>query len=114
MRPMNGPKNLDSPLYHLLRDDKIADFNAQRPEGQIDLRDANLRGCDLRGANLAGVDLSGAYLRNADLRGLDLRQTRLEHASVAQALLSGCLFPGELSAPEIEMSFQHGTRMRYS
>ena len=40
--------------------------------------------------------------------GLDL-----EGASIAGTKISGTYFPKELSAEEINLSLQHGTRMRY-
>ena len=61
----------------------------------------------------SGLDLSDAYFRGADLRGIDFRQTNLEGASMAEAKISGCYFPKELSAEEIRMSVELGTRLRY-
>ena len=107
-----GPKILKEPLYQLLREDKIEEFNRKRPQGPIDLRDANLRGCDLRKANLSHADLSGAYFRNADLRGVDLSTAQLDGASLASAQVSGCLFPASIAAEEIRLSLDHGTRLR--
>ena len=82
---MSHPRQLDTPLYRLLHDEKISEFNKQKPhEGSI-----NLRGADLREANLEG-------------------------ASIAHAQISGAYFPAQLSADEILLSMQFGTRMRYS
>ena len=87
---MSHPRQLDTPLYRLLHDEKISEFNKQKPqEGSI-----NLRG--------------------ADLRGIDLREANLEGASIAHAQISGAYFPAQLSADEILLSMQFGTRMRYS
>lgn len=108
-----GPKFLDNPLYVMLRDGQIEAFNRKRPEGPMELRGGNFRGCDLRGANLRDVDLSGGYFRGADLRGLDLSRTRLEGATLAAALISGCLLPLELQADEVRLSLEQGTRLRY-
>jgi uncharacterized protein YjbI with pentapeptide repeats len=47
------------------------------------------------------------------LRGLDLRACSLEGASLAHAQISGTYFPPELSADEILMSVNFGTRLRY-
>ena len=49
----------------------------------------------------------------ADLRGVDLRSCQMEGASIAHAQISGAYFPAELSADEILMSLNFGTRMRY-
>lgn len=112
MAGVQGPQILDNPFYQLLRDEKIEEYNRTRPEGPLDLRNAHLRGCNLRGADLSHVDLSGAYFRNADLRGLDLSTTQLDGASLGSAHISGCLFPANISAEEIRLSHDHGTRMR--
>jgi uncharacterized protein YjbI with pentapeptide repeats len=111
VKPVNS--NHD-PLYKLLREGRIKDFNERKKLGEKhDLRDSDFRGLDLRALDTAGLDLGGGYFRQTDLRGLDLSQTRLEHASINGARISGTLFPKELSADEILLSLQHGTRMRY-
>lgn len=111
---MSHPHQLDTPLYRLLRDEKIADFNKQKPrEGSIDLRGADLRGLDLRALDASRVDFTDAYFRGADLRGIDLREACLEGASIAHAQISGAYFPIQLSADEVLLSMQFGTRMRY-
>ena len=111
---MSQPRQLDHPLYRLLRNDDIATFNAQKPkEGAVDLCGGDFRGLDLRNLDAAGVIFTDAYFRGADLRGLDLRQARLEGASLAHAQISGAYFPVELTADEILMSVNFGTRLRY-
>ena len=45
--------------------------------------------------------------------GIDLREARLEGASFAQAFVSGCYLPAELSPAEMMMALEHGTRVRY-
>lgn len=111
---MSHPKLLDTPLYALLHKDDIAAFNQQRPkDGPIDMRGGDFRGLDLRELNADGIDFTNAYFRSADLRGLDLQNASLEGASVAHAQISGTYFPAELSASEILMSVQFGTRLRY-
>jgi uncharacterized protein YjbI with pentapeptide repeats len=109
------PVNTNSdPNYKLLREGRVKDFNERRKLGEpVDLRDCDFRGIDLRGLNAAGLDFSGSYFRQADLRGVDLSQARLEGASLNGARISGTLFPKELTAAEITLSLQHGTRLRY-
>lgn len=108
------PALLDNILYRLCRDEDMEGFNRARDGGEHDdLRSADFRGLDLRGMNAHGLDLSNAYFRGADLRGIDFSHTRLEGASIAQANISGCLFPKEISADELMMSLSHGTRIRY-
>lgn len=86
---MSQPKLLDTPLYALLHKDDIRGFNQERPkDGTIDMR-------------------------GGDFRGLDLRDCPLEGASLAHAQISGTYFPPELSADEILMSVNFGTRLRY-
>jgi uncharacterized protein YjbI with pentapeptide repeats len=86
---MSQPKVLDSPLYAMLRNDDVAGFNQEKPKsGTIDFK-------------------------GGDFRGLDLSSTPLEGASIAHAQISGTFFPRELSADEILMSVNFGTRLRY-
>jgi uncharacterized protein YjbI with pentapeptide repeats len=111
---MSHPTRLDSPLYALLHKDDIAGFNLQRPKtGTVDMAAGDFRGLDLRELNAADIDFTDAYFRSADLRGVDLRHSLLEGASIAHAQISGTYFPAELSADEILMSVNFGTRLRY-
>ena len=111
---MSQPKRLESALYSLLHQDDVAAFNLQRPRtGPIDLSGGDFRGLDLRELNADGIDFTDAYFRSADLRGVDLRTSSLEGASIAHAQISGTYFPAELSADEILMSVNFGTRLRY-
>lgn len=108
------PRKLDHPLYLLLQDENIAEFNKRVAAGErTSLANAALRGLDLRNMDPADMDFSGAYFRSCDLRGIDFRRCNMEGASVADAKISGCYFPVELSADEIHLSLERGTRMRY-
>ena len=101
-------------MYQMLRAGLIKEFNARRMAGEVcELRGADLRGLDLRNLDTQGLDLRGCYLRHADLRGLDLTQAMLEGASISSAKISGTYFPEGLTAEEINLSLQHGTRFRY-
>lgn len=112
---MNRPRILDNSLYALIRDEKIPAFNAQRPkETIVDLSDGDFRGLDLRALDAQGINFTNAYFRGTDLRGLDLRSAHLEGASLAHAQISGAYFPTELTADEILMSVNFGTRLRYN
>lgn len=105
----------DDPMYRLLRDGKIVEFNQQKARGiTSDLTCCDFRGVDLRGLDAAGLDLSGCYFRQSDLRGIDFSQTEMEGASINSAKISGTYFPKELPATEIELSLLHGIRMRYN
>lgn len=111
---MSLPRQLDNPLYHLLRNEDIAAFNAQKPAtGAIDLSGGDFRGLDLRALDTQRINFRDAYFRGTDLRGLDLREAQLEGASLAHAQISGAYFPAELAADEILMSVNFGTRLRY-
>ncbi|MBX9914611.1 MAG: pentapeptide repeat-containing protein [Pseudomonadaceae bacterium] len=111
---MSQPRQLESPLYRLIRGENIAGFNAQKPpEGEIDLCNGDFRGIDLRSLDATRVRFTDAYFRGADLRGLDLRDACMQGASLAHAQISGTYFPEELSADEILMSVNFGTRLRY-
>lgn len=108
------PGHSDDPLFQMLSKEDIEGFNANR--GRLDtssLRCKHYRGLDLRGMNAEGLDFSDAYFRGADLRGIDFRTTNLEGCSLAGASISGCYFPIELSAEEIRLSVEMGTRLRY-
>jgi uncharacterized protein YjbI with pentapeptide repeats len=110
---MSAPEMKKSRLFKLLREGKIDEFNEAVAKGEkIDLENANLRSVDLRGVRLEGICLRGAYLCCADLRGLDLRFSNLEGASLKGARISGVWFQDNISAEEIRLSFDHGTRLR--
>lgn len=108
------PKINDCPLYRLLRMGEIAEFNKRRQHGEAcDLVGTDLSRLDLRGLEASGLDLRDCYFRMSDLRGIDCRTANLEGASFAQANVSGCFFPQALSAAELDLALEHGTRVRY-
>ncbi|WP_144395365.1 pentapeptide repeat-containing protein [Pleionea sediminis] len=107
-------KIIDDPLYQLLRNEQVDDFNKQRKSlDTLDFSNCDFRGLDLRGLDASGISFSGAYFRGADLRGIDFTQSNLRGASLASSQVSGCYFPMELAPEEIELSISRGTRMRY-
>jgi uncharacterized protein YjbI with pentapeptide repeats len=109
------PQISDDPLYRLLREGKVSEFNQRIAAGET----ANLTSCDFRHINLTGLitdelDFSNSYFRQADLRGVDFSNCNsLEGASIHGAKISGAYFPREIRAEEILLSLEHGTRMRY-
>ncbi len=109
-----APQITDDPMYRLLREGGVEEFNTKRAAGEAcDLRGCDFRTIDLRKLNADGLDLRDAYFRQADLRGVDLSKAMLEGASINAAKISGAYFPPELSAEELMLSLTHGTRMRY-
>lgn len=111
---MTAPQIHNDPLYQLLHEENIAEFNRRRNEAKTALlRGGNYRGLDLRGLNADGLDFGDGYFHGADLRGIDFRNTNLEGASMIDAKISGCYFPLQLSAEEIRLSVSMGTRLRY-
>ncbi len=107
-------KTPDNEIYRLLRDERVDEANALLDSGmECDFRGAFLRGFKLQGLHAAGLDFTDAYFRLADLRGLDLRDCRLHGASLHGAKIHGVYFPVGLSAEEIMLSVEHGTRLRY-
>ncbi|MCC6209195.1 MAG: pentapeptide repeat-containing protein [Gammaproteobacteria bacterium] len=105
----------DNLQYRLLRESHVKEFNESKARGERgDLTSCDFRGVDLRGLDADGLDLNGCYFRQADLRGIDFTNTNLEGASIHAAKISGAFFPPDLSAEEILLSMQHGTRLRYS
>jgi len=114
MRKMHKPEIKQDPMYRLLREQKIDEFNQRRAAGDTcQLQNADLRGLDLRGLIADNLDLRGVYLRQADLRGVNLSTAQLEGASISGAKISGTYFPKQLSPEEITLSLVHGTRLRY-
>ena len=108
------PRFKDDPLYLLLREGRIEEFNKRRKVGEtLDLTRSDFRHIDLRGIHADGIDFSHCYFHQADLRGVNLRNAKLDGASINGARISGCYFPDNLSADEITLSLVHGTRMRY-
>jgi uncharacterized protein YjbI with pentapeptide repeats len=109
-----SPQIKDDPMYRLLREGEIEEFNTRRANGETcDLRGCDFRTLDLRKLDASGLDLRDCYFRQADIRGVDLSQANLEGASINAAKISGAYFPHELSAEELNLSLTHGTRMRY-
>ncbi len=109
-----GPKISQDPMFKLLRDEQIAEFNSKKADGaEINIRGTNLQGLDMRRLDVEGIDFTDCYMRGADLRGLDFTSCRLEGASIRNAKISGVYLPKELTTNEIIMSLNHGTRMRY-
>lgn len=110
---MNPPVKTH-PLYKLLREGKVDDFNKKKSTlGPDDLVGCDFRSVDLRGLDAVGLNLRDCYFRQADLRGIDFSQSNLEGASLHNAFISGCYFPHVLQPFEIDLSLRHGTRMRY-
>ena len=110
-----APKQISTnPLYVLLQEEKIKEFNIQKAKGgDLDFTGGSFRGLDLREMDADGLNLTDAYFRGADIRGIDFRKAKLEGASLADSKISGCFFPKELTAAEIRLSHEKGTRMRY-
>ena len=111
----NKPIISDNPMYQLLREGKIEEFNSQKKEGEVcDFQSCDFRSLDLRGLNAYGIDFRGAYFRQTDLKGIDFRGALLEGATINGAKISGAYFPKTISAQEILLSLEHGTRLRLS
>lgn len=113
---MAEPKITQDLLYQLLRDGKIAEFNQRVAKGEtVDLTGCDFRHLNLQGLIASGLDFSNSYFRQADLRGIDFSQCiSLRGASIHGAKISGVYFPAALTAEEINLSLQHGIRMRYN
>lgn len=108
-----GPQAIEHPLYVLLLEENISEFNRRRAAGErVSLAGAMLRGLDLRGLDADGLDLRDACLRGCDLRGIDLRTAQLEGATITEARVSGTYFAANLGAEELRLALEKGTRMR--
>jgi len=109
----SAPQIKDDELYRLLREGKTEEFNERHKSGEsCDLTGADFRGVDLTGLNADGLDFSNSYFRMCNLRGIDFTKAKLEGASIHGAQISGVYFPVTLSATEILLSLEHGTRLR--
>ena len=110
---MTKPQFLDNEAFRSLREGDLEKFNLMiKKADKLDLTGCDLRGTDFRHVNVTKLILHNAYLRDADLRGVDLRRNDLQGVSIRNAKISGAFFPDTLSASEILMSHQHGTRIR--
>ncbi len=111
---MSKPMIKKDPMYQLLREGKIEEFNLRKSDGnKLDFVNCDFRALDLQGLDAQGLDFSGSYFHLTDLRGVDLSQAKMNGASIHDAKISGVYFPVELSSDEITMSLIRGTRMRY-
>ncbi len=102
-----------TPKPKILFEENREAFNRAVASGQVaDFSNQNLSDLDLTGFDLRNANLSGAYLRGANLNGQDLSNAQMHGASLKQAKVSGCLFPADISAAEIRLSIDLGTRLR--
>ena len=109
----NSPSISNDPMYLLLREGKVDEFNAKKQAGEYcNLKSCDFRSIDLRGVDASGLDFRGAYFRMTDLRGIDFRGALLDGSSINGAKISGTYFPEGISAREILLSLEHGTRIR--
>jgi len=105
---------LDDPAYQALREGDTESASALISEREeVDFSYCDLGGVDLRKVNIASMRLRGARLKASDLRGLDLSHHDLEGVTIRNARISGTLFPRDLTAAEIRLSLQEGTRIRH-
>lgn len=108
------PTISDDPMYLLIRNEEIDEFNARRLKGEeCNFSGLDFRGLDLQGFDLDNINFSNSYLRMANLSGIDMRTCNLEGASILSANISGTYFPNELHPEEIKISVEFGTCMRY-
>jgi len=97
-----------------LRDGNVKEFNKQKPQGgkcdsPLAISDISISADSMRrGSTLAMLTFARRTC------GIDFFKARLEGASINGARISGAFFPAELSADEIILSVEHGTRMRYA
>jgi uncharacterized protein YjbI with pentapeptide repeats len=101
-------------FHEYIRDENHDTFNSEIKmlNGPLDLENGDLSNQDLRKFYLKNANLKNSYLKMADLRGVDLSEADLDGASINRAHISGCYFPANISALEIQLSVEYGTRMR--
>jgi uncharacterized protein YjbI with pentapeptide repeats len=107
------PRFFDDPAFKCLRAGDLAGYQQVTENRKaVDFAGADLRGVDFRSIDLRKLSLRDAYLRDADLRGCDLRHLDLSGVSIQGARVSGAFFPQNVDATEVQLSLQHGTRIR--
>ena len=112
---MSQPRQLDNPLYSLIRNEQIAAFNAKSPKTRVCRPERRgFSRIDLRALDAQGINFSNAYFRGTDLRGLDLRSATTRRCQPGACADFRGLLPAELTADEILMSVNFGTRLRYN
>ena len=110
---MTRPVFIENEAFKCLREGDLLKFGALiKNMDKLDLTGCDLRGTDFRQVDVTKLILNNAYLRDADLRGVDLRSNDLQGVSIRNTKMSGAFFPDTLSASEILMSHQYGTRIR--
>ena len=108
------PNVKHSPKPRELFEENREAFNQAVADGKTaDFSNQNLSDLDLIGFNLRNANLSGAYMKGANLSGVDLSEACLHGASIKSARISGCMFPMDLSAEEIRLSVEKGSRIRH-
>lgn len=113
---MVTPAISDDPLYRLLREGKVEEFNQRIAAGETtDLTSCDFRHINLQGINAEGLDFANSYFRQAGLRGTGFTVcANFNGSSIHGAKISGTYFPKELRAEEILLSLNNGTRLRYN
>jgi uncharacterized protein YjbI with pentapeptide repeats len=110
---MTSPRFLEDEAFKYLRDGDCDGYcRAVEYRKIVDFTGADLRATDFRNIDVSKLILRDAYLRGADFRGCDLRQVDLEGSSIHNARIAGAYFPANISPDELQLSIQHGTRMR--
>jgi uncharacterized protein YjbI with pentapeptide repeats len=110
---MSKPQLLEDEAFKCLRDGDSEGYNrAVEYRKIVDFTCADLCATDFRNVDVSKLILRDAYLRGADFRGCDLRHVDMEGSSIHNARIAGAYFPANISASEIQLSIQHGTRLR--
>jgi uncharacterized protein YjbI with pentapeptide repeats len=110
---MSKPQLLEDEAFKYLRDGDYEGYNrAVEYRKIVDFTNADLCAVDFRNIDISKLILRNAYLRGADFRGCDLRHVDLEGASIHNARIAGAYFPADICASEIQLSVEHGTRIR--
>ncbi len=104
----------DTKILALIQEDRPHDFNhvIENYQGSVDLSGSQFRGYDLRKFNLRTANMRDCYFRHSDLRGVDLSEAQIAGSSFKEAKVSGVMFPISVSADEIRLSLEYGTRIR--
>jgi|JYMV01.1.fsa_nt_gi uncharacterized protein YjbI with pentapeptide repeats len=104
-------------IYHAIIDEEVDEFNKIcLSEDYFDLSSHSFLSVDFRKLDLskASFNFDNCYFKSSDLRGQTLVKSTFSGASMHLARVSGVLFPETVSAQEIELSINKGTRIRLS
>lgn len=102
-------------IYQAIVNEDVDTFNKIcLTHDHFDLSSHSFLSVDFRKFDLSKAlfNFDNCYFKSSDLRGQTLSHSSFSGASMHLARVSGVLFPDNVSAQEIELSINKGTRIR--